>query len=52
MCYNLPCKCEFVKCKEKEHFEAEDSVVREIGHLNEGLSLSTLKRYVINMLKK
>lgn len=41
-----------VYCKEKEHFEAEDSVVREIGHLNEGLSFSSLKRYIINLLKK
>ena len=41
-----------VYCKEREHFDAENAVIRKMGHLNEGLSLSTLVRSIISIFRK
>ena len=39
-------------CKEKEHFYAENAVIRAMGHLNEGFSISELIHFVRGWFKK
>lgn len=41
-----------IYCQDREHFEAEDAVVRAIGHLNEGLPLSVFKNFLLNAIKR
>lgn len=41
-----------IYCQEREHFEAEDAVVRAIGHLNEGFPLSVFKNFLLETIKR
>lgn len=41
-----------VYCKEKEHFYAENAVIRAMGHLNEGFSISEFIHFIKGWFKK